>query len=240
MVRYFVIVIGSFELPCYAEFVRMRKLQLEKYNIPHLFLFDGDMPDTYKLGPNDRYYDKELPPWPVMNKINSRPNPLVPHMILKFLKGIKEFDETKYDHIVRLNLSTFVDFPKFDILLQKLPKKYFAGGCLQSFRMTDWKINPHDSVEFITGTCMIFSSDVITFFKAFPLSSYILYEQNDDVVLSFISKLYVNTLTHVNTCIVEHLNTPSPVGHIIYRIKHQNRNDDIIRWKMLLKLCDDI
>jgi len=240
MARYFVIVIGSFELPCYAEFIRMRKLQLEKYNIPHLFLFDGYIPDSYILGPNDRYYDKEEQPWPIMNQLNTQPNSLVPHMILKFLKGIKEFDETKYDYIVRVNLSTFVDFPKFDKFLEKLPRKYFAGGDLKSFSMTDWKINPYDNVEFITGTCMIFSSDVITFFKAFPLTSYILYEQNDDVVLSFISKLYVNNITHIHVFIIEDINTPTYDEMIIYRIKHPNRDDDINRWKILLNMCDNI
>jgi hypothetical protein len=243
MVRIFVVIIGSFELPCYRDFIRMRKLQLEKYNIPHLFLFDGEIPDDYILDPQDRVYLKEEPPWPVMNELNTRHGALNPHMVLKFLKGIREIDDTQYDYILRINLSTFINFPKLINILEIYPKQYFTAGHVMKFQIPDWRPNPHDDLEFIAGTCMVFSSDVVGFFKSIPLKSYILYEHNDDVVLSFLAKLYVNTFVPLHVVFLENyslVNTINVNTGSIYRIKCQDRNYDIKIWKELLKLCDTI
>ena len=240
MSRIFICIIGSFELPCYVDMIRMRKLQLKKYKIPHIFLFDGSIPNTYILDPNDRWYEKEVPPWPVENELNTRTNALNPHMILKFLKGVREFDETQYDYIIRVNLSTFINFPKLQKMLDVSKRHHYAGGHCMKFRISDWRPNSYDEFEFISGACMIFSSDVITFFKSFPFTSYILYEHNDDIVLSYLAKLYVNTFNHINMVFLEGGINYDSIENVIYRIKHINRDDDIYVWKKLLKSCDDL
>ena len=116
--KIFVFVIASLENPYYLEMVKLRKFQLKKYFIDYIYLFDDRKDSFYTPEENrDLFFKKPI-----------ESNHLNPHMILKFLKGIALIDENKYDFILRVNLSTFINFPLLYSKLNDLPeKKLFAG-----------------------------------------------------------------------------------------------------------------
>lgn len=123
----FIFVIGSFGEPVYYHMIKMRKLQFAKYNIPHLFLLDGPCPSDYTPDSTDIFFEKDQEPFPVNFTVPYRS--INPHMIIKFLKTIKEetFDPNKYKFILRINLSTFINFP---LLLDKLSNTPTNNVCL--------------------------------------------------------------------------------------------------------------
>ncbi len=123
----FIFVVASFGEPVYYHMIKMRKLQLEKYNIPHRFLFDGPCPSDYSPDENDIFYEKLQEPFPIDFTVPYKA--INPHMIIKFLKAIKDtsFDPNKYKFILRLNLSTFINFP---LLLNKLSTTPTSRQCL--------------------------------------------------------------------------------------------------------------
>jgi hypothetical protein len=237
MTTIFVIVIGSFELPCYYEFIRMRKAQLNRYAIPHMFVFDAPIPVDYTPDSNDFFFEKSPGPYPVSNSKNSQPSAMCPHMTIKFLRTLQTLEEKKYDFVVRCNLSTYIHFPRLVDYLGAISTRPFAGGYLMKFPIPDWSINPHDSIQFISGTCMVFSSDIITFFKSIPIHSYILYEHEDDVVLSFLAKFISNTFHSIPVLLLENDRYPDQNElntHMIFRIKHYaDRIHDVEKWKFL-------
>jgi hypothetical protein len=244
MARIFVIVIGSFNLPCFYEFIRMRKMQLNKYKIPHMFVFDSPIPETYTPDSTDVFFEKVSKPYPVENQKNMHSLAMPPHMSIKFLKSLQHIDETQYDYIIRCNLSTFIHFPKLIEYLETITIRPYAGGRLMKFQLPDWAVNPHDPIEFISGTCMIFSSDVIRFFKAVPIHSYILYEHEDDVVLSFLAKLVSNKFYNIPMVLLENDRYPEQ-GEIdsfaLFRIKHYiDRDKDVEKWRFLLAKLDNL
>lgn len=228
--RIFIFVIGSFEQPCYRDFLNMRRLQLEKYGIPHRILLDGQIPSDYTLGPNDYWVEK------ISNYNTSAMNP---HMILKFLKGLREIDETQYDFIIRLNASTYVNIEELLKFLKDRPRTMFASGHMlrQQHRQIEQSI-----IQIISGTCMIFSKDVVGYLKSLPLDLPIFEKSYDDVILSYLIKDKVTMFKHIE--LVFHtgdkMTQVRKNSAILYRVRHTNRENDIIIWKQLLKLYDGI
>lgn len=236
---FFVCVIGSFELPVYQDLIALRKAQLKSLGIPYMFIFDDTTPPEYPFDPRtDVCIPKTQPPYPVSNELNSRPNALNPHMVLKFLKALQRLDETQYDYILRVNLSTFIHFDILSKFLATTPRVKFAGGYTMSFPITNWRLNPVDPIEFISGTCMVFSKDVISMLKTIEYDYYVLYEHNDDVVLSYLVKLYTQNLYHLPMVFLENDRLPSNHEintNAIFRVKHYaDRGRDIDLWKYLL------
>jgi hypothetical protein len=121
----FIFVIASFGDPVYYDMIKMRKLQLQKYGISNMFVFDGPFPNDYTPDQNDVCYTPPQEPFPVDFTVPYRS--INPHMIIKFLKAIKTVDLSKYKFIARINLSTFVNFP---LLLNKLQQTPTSRVCL--------------------------------------------------------------------------------------------------------------
>jgi hypothetical protein len=239
--KLFIFVIGSFEQPCYKTLLEMRKKQLEKYGIPYLILLDGVLPKRYILGEREKYIEKD-------NSFDTKQ--MNPHMIQKFLKGLMEFDETNYDYILRVNISTFLNIPLLLNLLEKQPRIKFAGGSLliqryhfphEHILLERFPENRKGSFEMISGTCMIFSKDVINYLKTLPIESKLYESAFDDVILSFLVKEYCNVFTNIPmTFHVGNRVIGIKYGFPLYRVKHYDRKNDIIVWKNLLERIDGI
>ena len=106
--RVFVFVLASFEADSYFHFIQMRKEIFSKYNIPHMFLFENEPPSYYACDSNDYVLDREKFAFdPTITLIPG----FHPLMIVKFLKGLQKIDFSKYDFILRINLSTYINFP---------------------------------------------------------------------------------------------------------------------------------
>lgn len=237
--RLFVCVIGSFELPVYQQLIALRKAQLTKLEIPHMFIYDDVTPPEYPFDPQtDVCIPKTNPPYPVMNELNTRPNALNPHMVLKFLKALQRIDETQYDYILRVNLSTFIQFEALVAILKPQPRTKYVGGYTMTFPIADWRLNPVEPTQFISGTCMIFSKDVISMLKTIEYDYYVLYEHNDDLVLSYLAKVYTNHFSHLPMVFLENDRHPSKHEihtNALFRVKHSfDRGRDIDMWKYLL------
>jgi hypothetical protein len=183
--RIFVVVIGSFEQPCYAEMLRMRRQQLEHLGIPHLFLLDGIKPADFELGPHDLWIDKNP---------DFDPKAMNPHMIVKFLKGLCRINVGEYDYIVRVNASTYIQFSALFSLLEGWPRNSVAGGYLLTQGIGALRL---ERFRFVSGMCMIFSSDVAKHLQGLPLDLDVYNKSYDDVILSFMIKEVVKSWIHV-------------------------------------------
>ena len=224
--RIFVFIIGSFEQPCYAEMLRMRRRQLEHLGIPHLFLLDGVKPADFELGPHDLWIEKN----PDFN-----PKAMNPHMTVKFLKGIKTVDVSKYDYIVRVNASTYIQFSALFSLLEGWPRDAAAGGFLLTQGILALRL---DRFQFVSGMCMIFSSDVAQHLQGLPLDLDVYNKSYDDVILSFMIKEVVKSWIHVPFVFYtgDRMKLPRQVEGPFHRVRHTDRANDILVWRELLRL----
>lgn len=234
MDKVFIFVIASFEEECYFDMIAMRKLLFKKYNIANRFIFDKKH-ELYEADDNDVFISSTF-------YCISIPNPhLNPKMILKFMKTIKNFDETKYDYILRINLSTYINFNLLLRMLQSLPKYKLLSGHIMNLILPDWDIYNKTPIKFVSGTCMIFSSDVITHLKLVDLNDHILYKHNDDTVLSHIILEYTQSIINQSMIFSGHNHSENTLKtSTLIRIKYSDRKLDVDKWKYLIMLNDNI
>uniref|UniRef100_A0A6C0KCF2 Glycosyltransferase n=1 Tax=viral metagenome TaxID=1070528 RepID=A0A6C0KCF2_9ZZZZ len=234
----FVIIIASFDKPVYFDFIKFRKLQLKQYNIPHLFVYDTEPPEDFVCDSNDFIFKRSEPNLNV-NTIHPEYNP---HMIVKFLRALHVIPST-YDYVVRVNLSTFINFPLLCNTLRNSPRVKYAGGHNICVCLPDWcfSLRPTDVIDFMSGTFMVFSKDVIEYFKTLPFDSLMYHTHNDDVIISHLTKKNGILITHIDMC---YSNDSSPIdsSYIIYRVRHENDREikDTTTWKKLLGIIDYI
>ena len=134
----------------------MRKLKFQKYNIPHLFLYDGTPRELFHSSA-DMYYEKPTPPENIVH-----PH-LNPHMIMKFMKAVKGFDVSNYTFVLRINLSTYINIPLLLTYLQDLSTYKTAAAYTMKHTLPDcsldfYKTNP---IHLLSGCAMIFTMDFI-------------------------------------------------------------------------------
>jgi len=236
--KIFIFVIASFGDPVYIDLIRLRKLQFKKYNIPHYFLFDEEPPSTYKFDNNDIYIEKEK------NSFKTDINPhMNPYMVQRFLKGLQLIDETSYDYIIRINISTYINFNQLTKEMDSFSKIQFASAHLINQKLPDWNIYIDKELILFSGTCIIFSSDTITYLKKIDIKSEILSKHNDDTVLSHLLSAYINKYNIISVAFLEHNNsyTDADKNKSIIRIKNNiDRRYDILHWIYLLKDIDDL
>jgi hypothetical protein len=237
--RIFIYIIASFGESIYKELIKLRKLQLLKYKIDHYFLFDEDPPIDYVMNKNDVYLKKE----DIIShsKINPHMNPF---MIQRFLKGLQLIDETQYDYIIRVNISTFINI---NLLLKELENKsryQFVMAPLISQHISDWEEYKLKISTILSGTCIIMSNDIITNLKNINIYDPILHKHNDDTVISHLIKSYVKHYCNINIYLFESISSLDTTifdTFSLYRIKNDiDRDYDILHWEYLLKEIDNI
>ena len=232
--RIFIYIIASFGEPIYKELIKLRKLQLLKYKIDHYFLFDEESPIDYIMDKNDVYLKKE----DIIShsKINPHMNPF---MIQRFLKGLQLIDESQYDYIIRVNISTFINI---NLLLKELedkPRYQFVMAPLISQHISDWEEYKSKISIILSGTCIIMSNDIITNLKNININDPILHKHNDDTVISHLLKTYVKHYYNINMYLFESISSLDNTildTISLYRIKNSiDRDYDILHWEYLLK-----
>jgi len=234
----FLIVISGFNTS-FKKINDMRRIQCKKYNIPVLFLFNGNVPEGYTLGEDER-----LLPIEAHN----------PAMYLKFQMGLREVFESykePFDYVVRVTSSTFLDFNKLPWMLSFLPKEKCHAG---RFCWNDYGI-------YMSGPCMIFSRDVAYHFSQETQIHERVLSHSDDVMISRAVKEYSNfydlNFFWKDTDLMLQLPTEANVlnkkdYHVIFRIKNNFiRGDapwfeketgeqiDIRFWELFIKLTDN-
>ncbi len=238
----FVIVIASHNIPLYYDLIEFKKKQLAQYNISNIFLFD-ECPVDYKPDSNDIFFSKMPPPYPAEGAFSNW-NVLNPHMILKFINYIKTHDLSKYKFVLRVNLSTFINYNLiYQQLLATAPTTNSIYGNFLYQTLPDWNIYSRTPLCLLRGTLIIFSQDAITKYSNIDINNPDLYKHNDDTVIShFVNKLGLNNY-NINMYDISDRYDISDLDlmhNSIIRIKYSNRVYDIYMWKRLLKLIDNI
>lgn len=236
---FFVIIVASFDQPVYLDLIKFRKEQLKKYNIPHAFVYDTDPPSGFVCDGNDHIFKRPSVPEQI-DVIHPEYNP---HMILKFLKTLHVIPIHMYDYFIRVNLSTFINFSLLRANLLVAPRANYTAGYNICVSLPDWCVSsrPSDVINFISGACMIFSRDIIEYFKSLSFGNPLFYTHNDDVILSHLIKQKGIDIHHMDMYPVENDMPILDMNCIIYRIKHHyDRYKDIGVWKQLLKKIDGL
>ena len=221
---YYVFVVSSRNSPCYEKFDSIRRKQLQDLGIPYKILLNGALPEGYVLQEDEEYTPEEA---------------MTPTMALKFIKGCRQLADIGFpDFIVRVNSSTFVDFNTLGQLLHCLPsEKCLAGHNMHMKEETG-------ITEFMHGTAMIFSKDVVEYLINVylePSENKCINDYPDDVSLSIIAKQYCNSLIDARLLykfFINYTELPSEINcqeqHIFFRILNSNRMEiDVKIWEIL-------
>lgn len=236
-----IFIIASFEEPAYIDFIKMRKLQLQKYNIPHKFLYDGVNHDFFNDPLTDIFYEKEEPP---PNIVHPHLNP---HMIMKFMKALQSTDLSKYKYVLRINLSTYINIPLLLTFLQSLPSEKTAAAYTMKHLLPDSSLELYKTtpIHLLSGCAQIFTMDFIRFLQTYDLTNHaILHMHSDDGVLSHLAKEYGCNFIHIPMIM-----QPTLAGSklqelqdaILIRCKDEkSRMVDVAKWVYLLMVNDGI
>ena len=222
---YYVFVVSSRNSPCYEKFDSIRRKQLQDLGIPYKILLNGALPEGYVLQDDEEYTPEEA---------------MTPTMALKFIGGCRNLADIGFpDFIIRVNSSTFVDFKTMGQLLHSLPReKCLAGHNMHMEEETG-------IIEFMHGTAMIFSKDVIEYLINVylePSETKCINDYPDDVSLSIIAKQYCERFIDLRLMykfFVYNTQLPSPLHfethHIFFRILNPNyrMEIDVKIWEML-------
>ena len=221
---YYVFVVSSRNSPCYERFDSIRRKQLQELGIPYKILLNGWLPEGYVLQDDEEYTSEEA---------------MTPTMALKFLRGCRQLADIGFpDFIIRVNSSTFVDFKTIGSLLHSLPReKCLAGHNMHMEEETG-------ITEFMHGTAMIFSKDVVEYLINVyldPSENKCINDYPDDVSLSIISRQYCETFIDMRPLykfFINYTELPSEINcetqHIFFRILNSNRTEiDVGIWEIL-------
>lgn len=237
MIKYFAFVLAAFTDPVYQDLILMRKLQFLKYNIPNAFLFDDECPSTYTKDKNDFFFEKVRSPYPDDDPC------WIPHLLIKFLNALPLFDLSDYDFIIKVNLSTFVNFPSLEKTLLTLPRSHLFAGMLST------KLEDGVLLHGLLGGCQIFSYDTIQFLKQRDVTEgrmdRFLYTNLEDIAVSYLVKPYAWPFISFNMLYFDDIHDYNEqIKHIskyyMYRIKHGSRKHDINLWRLFLKTFDQM
>jgi len=221
---YYVFIVSSRNSPCYEKFDSIRRKHLKGLAIPYKFLLNGTLPEGYVLQEDEEYTPEEE---------------MTPTMAIKFLHGCRQLEEDGLpEYIIRVNSSTFVDFDSIRDVLTVLPReKCLAGHNMHMEEETG-------ITEFMHGTAMIFSRDIIEYLldvQYGPSETKCINDYPDDVSLSIIAKQYCETFIDMRPLykfFTGYTELPSEIScdsqHIFFRILNSNRAEiDVGIWEIL-------
>lgn len=174
----------------------------------------------------------------------------IPHVFIKndsnlynmfgtFINFLKQNNDLiNYDYIVRINSSTFLNIELFEQYLNTFPTTncyagYF-GGIINNIEL------PKKNTDFISGTCITFSKDVI---HKLTQTVQINYNKEDDLVIfDYMNNFNISrTFVPMYWCDNNIMPNDETMLNIIknfplVRIKNLNKYLDINIWKNILNL----
>lgn len=222
---YFVFIVTSRDRPEYSVFDSMRRHQLQQLKIPYMFLYNNNN----SLDNIDLQDDE----W------NYRDDRANPGMYYKFKHALRCINLSKYDYILRLNSSTFVDFTRLEeFVIPGLSKQRCLAGNIFDFTCEDDKSITH----ILSGTAIVMSSDVATWFQNTDneFEKDVIYDNPDDIAISTIcQELGKYRLFELGMFFGWSENDSGDTFSdttVFYRIKNSDRmKTDIAIWQGLLK-----
>lgn len=211
MEKVFVVILASFNLPCYEQMVRIRIAQMQKRNIRFHFIFNGPIPPNLPLSPDTYTHIHELG---IEKYGKGHETYWVPETLQKFLQTfLTNPINANVKYILRLNVSTFVSFDKFLWMLQFFPTENLLAG---PFFVLQDRI-------FCNGTAILLSRDVAHAFAFETVFSHSLLMENDDVAISWsLMDRYTPHDTNYFYRWIEKFSEPAELQHFFEKHKHQH------------------
>lgn len=154
-------------------------------------------------------------------------------MFKKFYTFCKTRENLKdYDYVIRCNSSTFINFKELKSILKEFPQKNFYAGFVLP------------STAVVSGTCAIFSKDVIEMLTSKNIEEYNFCGMYDDVAIATCMKqlqIQPHKLNHTyysfndRTTMPEELEIQESVKNAIIRVRN-NFNREMIDTEIWSKL----
>lgn len=151
----------TYDKPLYNFFDDIKREYYIKKNIDYAFIYNTDV--------NKENTDRDV--FYFANVVESQG---IFTMFDKFIFTIKNFSKWQsYDYIIRANSSTFINVDKINEVIQKLPVENCYAG---------YHTYPGDQKDFVSGTCIVFSRDVIEKLSLI-LQDHSQYQREDDLII---------------------------------------------------------
>lgn len=104
-------------------------------------------------------------------------------MFDKFIFTLKQFNNwLNYDYIIRANSSTFINIDKIYKIIQELPNEECYAG---------YYTYPGTQKDFVSGTCIIFSKDIIRKLAELPLDHFKYHREDDLIIFDYMNKFNI-------------------------------------------------
>jgi hypothetical protein len=241
MENVFVIIIASYNLPAYSDLISLRRLQLQAYKIPYLFVIDGDNYSNPNSNPNsnpkpDELYIHRNP----MIEFKSKVPGIYSNILFKYYEAVKRVladpNNSNIKYIIRVNISTYINIKKLSEQLPLLPLSNAFMGVQEC---------THLEYPYLSGVLMMFSRDVMEYFAQLDLyRNRIAYDHWDDTAICWIlGEKYKYTIPftiHWHECwqIID-LDVDEAIKHPFVRVKNSSdRSRDVSDWFKLEKTLD--
>lgn len=236
------VILASKNLKVYQDMINMRRLQLQKYKIPYIFLLDGtdENGDPIKdsdLLPDERYYPNTQE---IMSK--TKIHVLSSNIIFRYHSFINEMlNDPTYDHIThifRLNVSTFTNINMLNTI--NIPDNNCIYGSAFLTHLGD---------PYLSGTAILYSRDVMEYFSNLDIHNMnVCYDQYDDTAIGWIlgkkynqqDKLRMYWKYNESDYTNDYL--PEMEKYHLVRVRNDKDRDIVDKkiWKMLLFHFDHI
>jgi len=214
-------VVLTHDTPLYNHFDAIKRKYLDSKNENYFFVYNGT--DTTKSDPNNR----------TLNYYSNLQHPQgIPDIFLKFINVIKQGLLDDYDFVIRCNSSTFVNIDTIRNELTTKKDNLYMGVYGQGW-------------NFISGTCIVFSKDVIK--KLADNYQTVNYYREDDVVIGdILSRLNV-PMTYIPQHNFHDAKTAPSIDAVRDKITSHTirvRNDfnreliDVSVWNMIAQLLN--
>jgi hypothetical protein len=227
-------VLASYDLPVYGDMIRLRRRQLERRNLPHVFVLDGPRPK--ELAYDEVYFERTA-------QMESTAGPGISEkrfagLLLKFQSAVRTFLAdpalSHLTHCLRLNASTFVNYGQFEQHLGAIPET----GCVAGTWF--FGAGPLRSWSFLSGTAILFSRDVLHYFAGLDLSTIdVAKNEVDDVALgALLSPRY--KLLEAFPMVVMPAAENELGNHPFIRVRNDKNRDvkDRAHWQALMRMFE--
>lgn len=161
----------TYDDPLYNHFDNIKRVYYGGKHVPYTFVYNS---------PTHKSYDDE-------HSINYV-SPLVGSvgiftMLDKFIHTLNTQPEWKtYDYVIRANSSTFINLKQMEEVISTLPTtKCYAG----------YHTFPGKPSDFVSGTCMVFSKDVINMISSLPTTHENNHREDDLLLFDYMNQFNI-------------------------------------------------
>lgn len=178
-------VVLTYDEPLYNHFDCIKKQYLQKHNEEFIFVYNGTDNSKHNLKNNTYNYYSDI------NHSSG-----IPVMFEKFIDVTNNVLLDKYDFVIRVNSSTFINIEEIKLQLKNKTDNVYMG-----FFNPTW--------NFISGACTIFSNDVLKKIveNAHNVNKY----QEDDIAIGHLMQQLNIPKTFLDRASLDSYNTIPPV-----------------------------